>query len=46
MPDSDDIVIKKGEWLLIQGPDFCCNGIFEGGVNAYIYIYVCVWYAQ
>jgi len=40
MPDSNDIVIEKGEWLLIQDPDFYCNGIFKGGMNAYIYIYI------
>jgi len=33
MPDSDDIVIEKGEWLLIQDPDFYCNGIFKGGIH-------------
>ena len=42
MPDSNDIVIEKGEWLLIQDPDFYCNGIFKGGMNAYIYIYIYV----
>jgi len=35
MPDSDDIVIEKGEWPLIQDPDCYCNGIFKGGMNAY-----------
>jgi len=41
MPDSGCIVIEEGEWLRIQEPDFYCTGIFKGGMNAYIYIFVC-----
>ena len=42
MPDSDDIVVEKGEGLLVHDPNFYCNGIFKGGMNIYIYIYLCV----
>jgi hypothetical protein len=41
MPDSGYIVVEKGEWLLMQDPDFYCNGILKDGMNAYIYLHVC-----